>query len=89
MSPSRFARPPRPLRRNKVRLDTIVILPASMLPFRAEWKRLAAELEPDGALFVVPTAETPLKQTMRQVATTLRHRGHSISAVSADDVRHG
>lgn len=67
--------------RRRARLENMAIVPASQLPFKEEWRRMASALPPGEALFVVPIAETPLKKSMRQVAATLRARGCAISAI--------
>ncbi|MDP9472353.1 MAG: hypothetical protein M3Q71_17070 [Chloroflexota bacterium] len=62
---------------------TVALMPASLLPFKQVWQRLARALPPGTALIVVPEEETPLRRSLRRVARQLRQRGHRDTAVSA------
>ncbi len=62
--------------------DNLTLVPASLLPFKDEWQRIANDLPKGSALFVVPDDDTPLRRRMRSVALHLRRRGRRISAVS-------
>jgi len=75
---------PRSLRRGGVLCDHVVLMPASFLRFRNEWRRIANALPRDEALLVVPNEGTALRASMRDVAWALRLRGIRVSAVDAD-----
>ncbi len=62
--------------------DNLTVLPASMLPFKSEWQRLANKLPEGNVLFVVPEEDTPGGKSMRRVARHLGGRGRQISAES-------
>lgn len=64
--------------------DNFVVVPASQLPFREQWRRLADELPPHNVMFVVPASEIPLKRSMR-MAVDLRRRGRHIAVAACHD----
>lgn len=63
--------------------DNLTLVPASLLPFKAEWLAIARGLPPGQALLVVPAEETPLKRALRRLVPQLRARGRHVTAVSA------
>lgn len=60
-----------------------MLVPASQLPFKDEWERIAQELPTGEALLVVPSDETPLKQLARALVPQLRAHGRHVTAVTA------
>lgn len=58
-------------------------MPASLLPFKKEWQRLANTLPEGDTLFVVPAGQTPIRQSMGRVAAQLRARGQRVEVVDA------
>lgn len=64
------------------RSDNLMLISASQLPFQAKWRLLADGLPAGSVLFVVPRDETPVKRSMRKVASTLHHQGRRIAATS-------
>lgn len=69
-------------RRQRIQLDNITLIPASQLPFKDEWTKIAQGLPAHEALLVVPSAEIPLKQVARTLVPQLRARGRHVTAVS-------
>jgi len=67
----------------KYTADNIVLVPASMLPFKAQWSQLAGAVSSREALFIVPEGETPLRQTMRRIVPQLRASGRHVTALPA------
>lgn len=67
-------------RRQRIQSDNITLIPASQLPFKDEWARIAHGLPTNEALMVVPEAETPLKQMARAVVPQLRAKGRHVTA---------
>lgn len=63
--------------------DNLVLIPASQLPFKDEWNRIAHGLPAGEALFVVPEKETPLKQAARALVPQLRAKGRHVTAITA------
>jgi len=54
--------------------DNLVLVPASLLPFKGRWGQLAGAVASREALFIVPDGETRLKQVMRRLVPELRAR---------------
>lgn len=77
-----FTRPPRALRR--ARPDNLALVPASLLPFKAVYQQLANDLPAGATLIVVDEAEGEPGQTLGNVATQLRAKGHQVRVVSTD-----
>lgn len=55
--------PPRSLRRSTVHLDNVALIPASLLPFKAEWQAIANDLA-DGEILIVLNQSAPRCQTV-------------------------
>ena len=72
---------PRAVRRPGVPVDHLVLLPASLLPCKDRWERLAAQLPTGEALLVAPTGDTPLRRMLRALAPHLRARGRRVTAL--------
>jgi hypothetical protein len=81
MSPYRFTRPPRALR--KARVDNLALVPASLLPFRDIYQRLANGYPRGTTLIVLPTKESRPTRTLSAVAALLKAKGRHVSTVSA------
>lgn len=77
----RFTRPPRGLRRRHVRLDNIARVPASLLPYREHWQRIANELPQGSVLIVTPLTGRLKRATLEEVALQLQARGHRVVTV--------
>ena len=82
MRPYRFTRAPRAMRRRSVKLDNVALVPASLLPYKAQWQQLANEL-PEGSVLLC-TAGLPRRQReiAVKVASHLRTKGKIVSTVS-------
>jgi len=63
--------------------DNLVLVPASMLPFKGRWGQLAGAVSSREALFIVPEGETPLRRAMRRLVPQLRASGRHVTALSA------
>jgi hypothetical protein len=77
MSPSHFSRPPKALR--KARLDNIAIVPASLLPYKAQYQAIANRLPTGGILVVLPQTTSQQRRTAQRVITTLQGGGYSVA----------
>ncbi len=78
--------PSRPLRTRLQRnpqSDNLVLMSATMLPFKGQWGPLASAVASRAALFIVPEGETPLRRAMRQLVPQLRASGRHVTALSA------
>jgi hypothetical protein len=78
------ARRPQGSYRCTVRSNNLALVPASMLPFRREWQRIANDLPHGDTLFVIPDQDLPITRSMRSIAELLRQRGHRVTAVQTD-----
>lgn len=83
MTAPHIHRPSRALRRRRVRSDNLVVMPASLLPFKKEWQRIANSLPQGGTLLVVPDKEVPVRRSMRRVAAHLYARGRRVASIEA------
>ncbi len=79
-------RPSLRMRHHNLRSDNLAFVPASMLPFKEDWQRLANGLPHGNALFVVPDGESPIRNSMRSVAVQLLKHGLRVSAVASADL---
>ncbi len=78
------SRPPRALRRAGLQLDNIALVPASLLPFKDQWQRVANGLPVGDVLMVVPTGNTRLRKVLHALSPVLRVRGQHITTLSAE-----
>ncbi len=78
----RFTSAPRALRRRRVTLDNVALVPASLLPYKEEWQQLANEL-PQGSVLIITPLAGPRPATMEKVTTQLRSRGHRVRTLPA------
>lgn len=82
MRPSRFTKTPRALHRRKVKLDNVALVPASLLPAKAQWQQLANEL-PAGSILIITPLVGPRPTTLQNVATQLRSHGRHVRTIPA------
>jgi hypothetical protein len=76
--------PPQALR--KAKLDNLALVPASLLPFKATWQRIANELPTGTTLVVMPRNPGRPGQTLGTVATQLQAKGHPVKVVPAASI---
>ena len=77
MRSDRFTRSPQALSREQVKLDTIALIPASLLPYKEYWQQVANDL-PDGATLVVLPSLAKQQRIARSVAVQLRGKGKHV-----------
>ena len=82
-SPSRH-RGPHALRHPQVRLDTITLVPAHLLPRKAEYQALANELPHGDILVVLPPPESRERPTMERVAQLFRAKGRHVTVLTEE-----
>ena len=82
-SPS-YHRGPRALRRPPVRLDNLTLVPASLLPRKADYEALADELPRGEVLLVLPPAGSPERDTMQRVAQLFRAKGSHVTVLTEE-----
>jgi hypothetical protein len=81
---TRYTPPPRALR--KAKLDNLALLPASLLPFKAEFQAIANQQPPGTTLVVMPKAAGKPSQTLGTVASQLQAKGHLVKVVPATQI---
>jgi hypothetical protein len=79
-----LVRSPRPLRRAGVKLDNLALVPASLLPFKAEWQTLANQLPAGAVLVVLPAEGGSPRRILETVTTPLEAKGHRVTTLSAE-----
>lgn len=76
----RLDRPPRALRRSSVHLDNVALVPASLLPFREHWQRVANDLPRGGILIILPD-HAKQQRVAQAVAWQLRQQGQRVRVI--------
>jgi hypothetical protein len=82
-SPS-YRRGPQALRRPQVKLDNLTLVPASLLPRKADYEAIADQLPRGEVLLVLPSADSPERQTMQRVAQLFRAKGRHVTVLSEE-----
>jgi hypothetical protein len=75
----RFSSPPQAVRRAK--LDNLALVPASMLPYKAEYQAIANQQPPGTTLVVLPPSGSRQRQTLETVASGLRAKGQRVATM--------
>jgi hypothetical protein len=71
-----FTPPPRALR--KAKLDNLALLPASLLPFKAEYQAIANQQPPGTTLVVLPPGDSLPRRTLELVVTRMQAKGQAV-----------
>jgi hypothetical protein len=82
---SRFRWPPVAVRHAK--LDNLVLVPGSMLPYMEACQERANRLPKGAVLIVLPQENEPQKHTMLLVAKLLATEGHQVAVIPAAELR--
>ena len=78
----RFTNPPKALR--KAKLDNIVLVPASALPFKAWYQKIANNL-PKGSVLICHSGEnTGQHKLLERVSSLFQQRGHVVTMLSTE-----
>jgi hypothetical protein len=78
----RFTNPPQVL--YKAKLDNIVLVPASALPFKARYQKIANRL-PKGSVLLCHSMKNKGQQKLLETVSTLfRQRGHRVTMLSTE-----
>ena len=84
MSHSSWRRGPKALRRPQVQLDNLTLVPASLLPRKAEYQTLANQLPQGEVLLVLPPPESRERPTMERVAQLFRAKGRHVTVLTEE-----
>ena len=87
MRHSLMRRGPQALRRPPVRLDNLTLVPASLLPRKADYEALANDLPRGEVLLVLPPAGSPERDTMQRVAQLFRAKGRHVTVLTEERLR--
>ena len=82
--PYRFRKAPRAIRRQGVALDNVAVVPASLLPFKKEWQRVANGM-PKGSVLLCSTNSRRQQRILAQVSAHMKHKGHRVQTLAAED----
>jgi hypothetical protein len=80
----RFTNPPRALL--KARMDTIAIVPASMLPLPHTFKEQVNTLPKGGVLLCYAQENSRQRKILERVGETFREHGHVVKSLSLREV---
>ncbi len=83
MSYPSWRRAPQALRRPQVQLDNIALVPASLLPRKAEYQALANQL-PQGEILLVLPADTRERAAVQRVAQLFRAKGRHVTVLTEE-----
>lgn len=75
-----FAPPPHAIR--KATLDNLALLPASLLPFKAEYQAIANQQAPGTTLVVLPRGNSLSRRALERVVTRLRAKGQLVRIIT-------
>jgi hypothetical protein len=79
-----YRRGPQTLRRPQVQLDNLTLVPASLLPRKADYEAIANDLPRGEVLLVLPPADSPERDTMQRVAQLFRAKGRHVTVLTEE-----
>jgi hypothetical protein len=79
-----FTNPPRALRRAK--LDNIILVPASALPFKAQYQRIANSLPKGSVLLYHSVKNGGQRKLLETVGTFFQKRGRRVTMFSTEGI---
>jgi hypothetical protein len=62
----------------------VALVPASLLPHKTEWQRVANVLPKGSVLIVLPFVDRPKRSILERVTTHLRAHGHGVATLPAE-----
>ena len=77
-----FEAPPRALRR--AQLDNLAIVPASLLPQKAEWQALANSLPSGSTVIVLPSKPGTARTALERISNQLSAHGARVMTIQHD-----
>jgi hypothetical protein len=81
----RFTRPPQVLQNAK--LDNIILVPASALPFKAQYLKIANSLPKRSVLLCHSGGNAGQHKLLERVSGLLQQRGHRVTMLSTGGMR--
>ncbi len=80
----RLSEPPKALL--NTRLDNIAIVPASLLPFKDTWQKVANTM-PGGSVLLCHVANTKQQKVLSNVKGFLTNNGYNVRIMAAEELR--
>lgn len=68
-----------PAASRRATLDNAVLVPASQLPFKEHWQKLANTLPSGTTLIILPHADTPQRRALEAAAARLRAKRQPVT----------
>ena len=65
----------------------IVLIPASLLPFKAVWLDIVQDCGAGDVLLIVPTARADVRHAFEQVGRSFLNAGYSVTTIAAERFR--
>ena len=81
---SSWRRGPRALHRPQVQLDNIALVPAHLLPRKAEYQAIANQLPTGDILLILPPPDSRERPTMERVAQLFRAKGRHVTILTEE-----
>ena len=81
----RFTRPPQVLQNAK--LDNIILVPASALPFKAQYQKIASSLPKGSVLLCHSGGNTGQHKLLEKVRNLFQQQGHRVTMLSTGGMR--
>jgi hypothetical protein len=66
-------------------LDNVALVPASLLPYKKEWQRVANGMPAGSVLLCSTRTNQRQRQIIEQVSTHMQHKGHQVRTLPAED----
>lgn len=79
----RFRKPPVSI--FKAALDNIAIVPASLLPFKDSWQKVANNLPKGSILICHSSGNIKQKTILQNVGSLFQQKGHNVKSISIDE----
>ena len=80
--------PPSPPPRTPKRatFDNLVLLPASLLPFKVTWQRITNELPTGSILIILPVSASPHGEALERIKASFEATGRSVKMLPASEI---
>jgi hypothetical protein len=76
--------PPRALTRAP--FDSLALVPASLLPFKVTWQRMASELPIGSILLTLPDSRSPRSDVLAQIKASFEATGRAVTIRPASEI---
>jgi hypothetical protein len=66
------------------KLNNLAVVPARLLPFKAQWQTMANGLPQGTVLVILPRTNGTARQSAKMVVSYLRAEGHAVSVMATE-----